>query len=80
MKFLRKKEVVTPRRRQLQRLKEELRRCDMMIKQAVSLFELSDDEDLIEARIYQMKSLAKHRDYILNCIRSMAARESGVNV
>ena len=57
-------------------LKEELRECAAMMKSCRSLFDLAEEDDLIEARIYQMKSLSKHYDYLMGRIRRLAVRES----
>ena len=34
------------------------------------------EEDLIEARIYELKSLAKVRDYLIGSIRQLAQAEN----
>lgn len=67
----RKKEVLTPRQRQIKRLKEDLRYCETQIKRTTMLFELATDENLIEARIYELKSLSKHHDYLTSSIKKL---------
>ena len=66
-----KKEVLTPRERQINELKAEMRSCEQMMRQTEQLFHMAVDENLIEARIYQMKSLAKHYDYLLATLRRL---------
>ena len=75
MKLLTKKEVLTPRRQQINLLKEELRHCETLMKRTEMLFEMAVDENLIEARIYEMKSLAKHYDYLISSIRELVQEE-----
>ena len=76
MKMLSKKDVLTPRQKQMNILKEDLRHCEMLIQRTQMLFELATDENLIEARIYEMKSLSKHYDYLISSIRALAVEES----
>ena len=71
----RKKEDLTPRRQQLMTLKEDLKYCEMQMKRTEMLFQLATDENLIEARIYEMKSLAKHYDYLMGTIRKLTVSE-----
>ena len=35
------------------------------------LFEMTVEDDLIEARIYHIKSLAKHQDYLIALLKGM---------
>ena len=70
MKFLHKTEV-TPLEKEKEELIYELRHTQKMMKQAEMMFHMTVDEDLIEARIYQIKSLAKHQDYIISAIRRL---------
>ena len=45
------------------------------MKRTEMLFEMAVDENLIEARIYEMKSLAKHYDYLISSIRELVQEE-----
>ncbi len=72
MKFLNKTEI-TPRQKQKEELIEDLHTTQKLLKQAEMMFHMAVDEDLIEARIYQMKSLAKHQDYLIASIRQLEA-------
>lgn len=80
MKRLSKKEVTTPRQNQINILKEDLRHCEMLMKHTEMLFELATDENLIEARIYEMKSLSKHYDYLISSIRALMQEEAQTQV
>ncbi len=80
MKKLSKKEVTTPRQNQINILKEDLRHCEMLMKRTEMLFELATDENLIEARIYEMKSLSKHYDYLISSIRALVQEETQTQV
>ncbi len=71
---IRKKEQ-SPKEKRRRTLKEEIRNCEKMIRRAQSLFELSTDGDLIEARIYELKSLNKHYDYLISCARRLEETE-----
>ena len=75
MKNIFKKEELTQKQKQINELKEELRSCQRQMKRTRTLFEMSTDENLIEARIYEMKSLAKHHDYIVCAIRDLMETE-----
>lgn len=75
MKNIFKKEELTQKQKQINELKEELRSCQRQMKRTRTLFEMSTDENLIEARIYEMKSLAKHHDYIVSAIRDLMETE-----
>ena len=66
-----KKKKLTPFEEKVNGLKEELKECQQMMKSCKTMFELADNDDLIEARIYQMKSLAKHYDYLMGQIRRL---------
>ncbi len=70
MKFLHKTEI-TPRQKQKEELIDDLHTTQKLLKQAEMMFHMSVDENLIEARIYQMKSLAKHQDYLIASIRRL---------
>ena len=80
MKILSRKEVLTTRQNQINILKEDLRHCEMMMKRTEMLFEMATDENLIEARIYEMKSLAKHYDYLIASIRSLMQEDVSARV
>jgi len=75
MNLFRKKEVFTDRQKQIKELTADLRYCQYQMKRCRQLFELTTDENLIEARIYEMKSLAKHHDYLVGAIRSLTKEE-----
>ena len=70
MKGLQKKQL-TPLRQQINELKDEIRECQTMMKSCRTMFEMADDDNLIEARIYQMMSLSKHYDYLMGRIRQL---------
>ena len=70
MNFLRKTEI-SPRQKQKEELICELRYTQKLLHQAEMMFHMTVDEDLIEARIYQMKSLAKHQDYLISALRRL---------
>lgn len=66
-----KKRKLSQEEEQINRLKEELKECSLMMKSCKTMFELADNDDLIEARIYQLMSLSKHYDYLMGRIRRM---------
>ncbi len=70
MKFLHKTEL-SPLEKEKAELIDELHHTQKLLKQAEMMFHMTVDEDLIEARIYQIKSLAKHQDYIISAIRRL---------
>ncbi len=67
---------LTEKQRRILLLKEDLKECRQRQKRCEMLFELTTDENLIEARIYEMKSLAKHRDYLMSQLREMMSSEN----
>ena len=69
MNLVKKQEKLTPQQLQLIQLKEELRSCEKMLKQTEMMFHMTVDEHLIEARIYELKSLAKVQDHLISSIR-----------
>ena len=66
-----KKKKLSPSEERVKTLKEEIKECQLMMKSCNTMFEFADDDDLIEARIYQMKSLSKHYDYLMGQIRRL---------
>ena len=60
----------------LEQLKKELRDCERMLKQTEMLFHMTVDEHLIEARIYELKSLAKVQDHLISSIRQLMCAPS----
>ena len=76
MQIFTQKETVTPRQQRIIELKEELKNCERLLKQTEMLFHMTVEEDLIEARIYELKSLAKVRDYLIGSIRQLAQAEN----
>ena len=76
MNLVKKQEKLTPQQLQLIQLKEELRSCEKMLKQTEMMFHMTVDEHLIEARIYELKSLAKVQDHLISCIRQLMAVQS----
>lgn len=75
MKLFMKKEIVTPRQERIKELKEELRNCERLLKQTEMIFHMTVDEDMIEARIYELKSLAKVQDYLISSLRKLMSAE-----
>ncbi len=76
MNILKKKEPLTASQIQLAQLKKELRDCERMLKQTEMLFHMTVDEHLIEARIYELKSLAKVQDHLISSIRQLMSCQS----
>ncbi|MBE6866373.1 MAG: DUF2508 family protein [Oscillospiraceae bacterium] len=70
MNILRKAEI-SPLQRQKEELINELRDTQKLLKQAEMLFEMTVEDDLIEARIYHIKSLAKHQDYLISALKGL---------
>lgn len=70
MNILRKAEI-SPVQKQREELIKELRDTQRLLKQAEMLFEMTVEDDLIEARIYHIKSLAKHQDYLIALLKGM---------
>ena len=68
---LTKKKQLTPYQQEIAQLTKELRNCEKLLKQTEALFHMTVDEHLIEARIYEMKSLAKVQDHLISCIRQL---------
>ncbi len=73
---LKKEKQKTESEKQLDNLKAELRECNTLLKRSEDKFHFATDENLIEARIYEMKYLSKHRDYIMSQIKGIVYRES----
>lgn len=71
MNIIKKKEKLTPDQQKILQLTKELRDCERMLKQTETLFHMTVDEHLIEARIYELKSLAKVQDHLINSIRQL---------
>ncbi|MBQ8604089.1 MAG: hypothetical protein IJ410_04515 [Oscillospiraceae bacterium] len=80
MKILPKKEVLTQKQKQINDLKDELRYCETLMKRTEMLFEMATDENLIEARIYEMKSLSKHYDYLISSVRRLMQEDTDPQV
>ena len=80
MNITKKKKDLTPTQQKILRLKQELRDCERMLKQTETLFHMTVDEHLIEARIYELKSLAKVQDHLISNIKQlMACQNDTVN-
>ncbi len=71
-----KKEVITDRQKQINELKEEIHNCEILMHRTETLFHMAVDDSLIEARIYQMKSLAKQHDYLIKKLRRLMYTDS----
>ena len=71
MNILRKKEVKSEKQILIDQLTEELRHCEKLLKNTEMLFQMTVDEDLIEARIYELKSLAKVQDHLICNLRQL---------
>ena len=76
MNLLKKKELLTADQQRLLQLKSELRNCEKLLKQTEMLFHMTVDEDLIEARIYELKSLAKVQSYLISNIKQLVESQA----
>ena len=76
MHLLKKKELLTADQQRLLQLKSELRNCEKLLKQTEMLFHMTVDEDLIEARIYELKSLAKVQSYLISSIKQLVETQN----
>ena len=76
MHLLKKKESLTADQQRLLQLKNELRNCEKLLKQTEMLFHMTVDEDLIEARIYELKSLAKVQSYLISSIKQLVESQA----
>lgn len=76
MEAFTKKKVMTDRQKQIDRLKQEIRNCERLMRRTEAMFHMTVDDNLIEARIYEMKSLAKHHDYLISTLRSLVYTEA----
>ena len=76
MHLLKKKELLTADQQKLLQLKSELRNCERLLKQTEMLFHMTVDEDLIEARIYELKSLSKVQSHLINSIKQLMATQA----
>lgn len=76
MHLLKKKESLTADQQRLLQLKNELRNCEKLLKQTEMLFHMTVDEDLIEARIYELKSLAKVQSYLISSIKQLVETQN----
>lgn len=74
-----KKEVLTQKEQKIEELKEELRNCELLINRAQQMFDMTTDEMLIEARIYEIKGLLRHHDYLINTLKNLIYEEETVN-
>ena len=70
MNILRKAEI-SPVQKQKEELIKELRNTQRQLKQAEMLFEMTVEDDLIESRIYHIKSLVKHQDYLIGLLKGL---------
>ena len=75
MHMIKNREKLTPDQQKLQQLKTELRNCEKLLKQTEMMFHMTVDEHLIEARIYELKSLAKVQDHLISSIRQLTAQQ-----
>ena len=76
MHLLKKKELLTADQQRLLQLKSELRNCEKLLKQTEMLFHMTVDDDLIEARIYELKSLAKVQSYLISSIKQLVESQA----
>ncbi len=74
-----KKEILTSEQIRINDLKEEIRNCEIMLKRAEEMFDMTTDDYLIEARIYEIKSLIKHHDYLIRTLKQLMQKET-INV
>lgn len=74
-----KNKVLTEKEMRINDLKEEIRNCEYLIKRAEQMYDMSTDENLIEARIYEIKSLVKHYDYLILKLKEISLEDT-VNV
>lgn len=72
---LRKNNVLTPAQKRINELKEELKYCQQQIERTATLFELATEDELIEARIYELKSLVVHHDYLTKTIKELMMQQ-----
>ena len=72
---IKKPTPLSEQHQELNRLKDELKECEWLIKRNEMLFDLTVDDALIEARIYEKNSLAKHRQYLLQSIKKLMEHE-----
>ena len=78
-----KKAENAPACKKREELINELRDVQKLMKQTEMMFHMTVDDDLIEARIYQLKSLAKHQDYLISRLKKsdrLKAENDFVNV
>ncbi len=78
-----KKAENEPACKEREELINELRDVQKLMKQTEMMFHMTVDDDLIEARIYQLKSLAKHQDYLISRLKKsdrLKAENTFVNV
>ncbi len=71
MNIIFKKEEKSERQKLIEQLTAELRNCERLIKNTETLFHMTVDENLIEARIYELKSLAKVQDHLISSLRRL---------
>lgn len=74
MNFLKKSDK-SPVQKEKEELITQLRHTQQMLKQAEMMFHMTIDDDLMEARIYHIKSLAKQQDYLITALRQLNSRE-----
>ena len=78
-----KKTENAPACKEREELINELRDVQKLMKQTEMMFHMTVDDDLIEARIYQLKSLAKHQEYLISRLKKsdrLKAENDFVNV
>lgn len=54
---------------EISNLKKELENCRFLINRSDTLFNMSEDENLITAQIYEMESLRWQYSYLLNQLK-----------
>lgn len=74
-----KKKELTPQQEKIKKLTDELKYCEKLMKNAENNFHMVTDEMLIEARIYEMKSLSKQQDYIISALKQLVYQAKDCN-
>lgn len=73
---IKKQPNFTQQQQEMNSLKVALKECEQLIRQNNAIFEMTVDDALIESRIYEMQSLNKHHEYLLNSLRSLQKQEN----
>ncbi|MEG1782866.1 MAG: DUF2508 family protein [Oscillospiraceae bacterium] len=70
-----KTEIFSQRQESINFLTQQLKECERLLRCNEAIFDMTVEDALIEARIYEKHSLNKHYQYLLREIKELKAQE-----